>query len=205
MTFPDVQDLFGNLGYVLLISGIALYALQGMKRRPGVRWTILLLCVGGSLSPIGGLAITGYVRGVCGDLSVVTQILLGCIVIHHAGGHRLLDAQDRQALFMTIAPAGLVLYATAGRYWQFDAYVWGFDGTAIVLILLPVSLWLWRRRPRAGLVLLAGIVAWNLGLLESTNLWDYLMDPWVTLVAWGSLVHALYSTYAAGTGRLAVE
>jgi hypothetical protein len=39
-------------------------------------------------------------------------------------------------------------------------------------------------------VMAAGVLAWAAGLLESGNLWDYLLDPWVTLWACWHLLAA---------------
>jgi hypothetical protein len=205
MTFSAIHTLFGILGYILLICGSTLYALQVNKRTPAVRWTILLLCITASVFPFGTLAAVGYLRGVCGDLSLLTQILLGCTVIHHVAGWKLLCEQDRRFLFTIIGVAGLVLYTTAGRYWHFDAYALGFSGMAIVLVLVPLTLWLWRSRPCAGLVLLVSVGAFNLKVLDSTNVWDYLIDPWVTIYAWGNIVVGLSTTYLKRVSRLATE
>jgi hypothetical protein len=36
------------------------------------------------------------------------------------------------------------------------------------------------------------LLAWSLGLLESGNLWDYLLDPWLSIYALAYVVHKVF-------------
>ncbi len=51
-----------------------------------------------------------------------------------------------------------------------------------VLLALSLVFWVKGLRLLPALVGL-GLLAWVAGLMESTNLWDYLMDPWLAIAA----------------------
>jgi hypothetical protein len=54
----------------------------------------------------------------------------------------------------------------------------------MLVSLLAVTLFFWANGLRLLPVLVAlALLAWTLGLLESTNLWDYLLDPWLAAAA----------------------
>jgi hypothetical protein len=56
-----------------------------------------------------------------------------------------------------------------------------FPGFLSLIFLVTLVLLFFRNRFSA--VLLAAVIAYNLRLLESTNLWDYLVDPILVLVS----------------------
>jgi hypothetical protein len=54
----------------------------------------------------------------------------------------------------------------------------------MLVSLLAVTLFFWIKGLRLLPVLVAlALLAWTMGLLESTNLWDYLLDPWLAAAA----------------------
>jgi hypothetical protein len=78
----------------------------------------------------------------------------------------------------------------------FDPYALGFAGPArgllLVLSLLALFAW-WGGRILLLLAILLGIGAYRLGLLESSNLWDYLLDPWLAVAAAGFTIFGRFS------------
>ena len=72
-----------------------------------------------------------------------------------------------------------------------DPYELGYRPRALLaLVAALVILWWWRRRG-AAVVLAAGVGAFNFRVLESVNLWDYLLDPVLVVVAWAVLLWRL--------------
>jgi len=64
------------------------------------------------------------------------------------------------------------------------------------LVLLALCLLCWIQGLRLLPVLVGlSLLAWSAGLMESTNLWDYLMDPWLAMIA-------LFQCLAAGAKHL---
>jgi len=65
----------------------------------------------------------------------------------------------------------------------FDPYALGFNGLWLPLAVSAVAVLLWFGPDRvAALVILAALWCWQLGVGESNNLYDYLIDAW-TLIA----------------------
>jgi hypothetical protein len=73
--------------------------------------------------------------------------------------------------------SGLLLYPAALGFGPVDPYAWGWLVPAMPLAVAALAAGLIACRNRFGLVLVAALVAFDLGLLESGNLWDYLVDP----------------------------
>jgi hypothetical protein len=61
----------------------------------------------------------------------------------------------------------------------------------------------WCFRPVAAVMLLLGVVAFDLNLLASTNIWDYLLDPALVLFAWGWGLVLLMRRFRAPSSSLA--
>jgi hypothetical protein len=67
---------------------------------------------------------------------------------------------------------------------DWDAYRLGWGSLSLWATLLALSLVFWIKGLRLLLLLVGlALLAWSAGLMESTNLWDYLIDPWLALAA----------------------
>ncbi len=83
------------------------------------------------------------------------------------------------------AIGGLTLYPMALGLGSFDPYEWGWSISPLFLVIGVLTAWLIWRGNRFGLLLLLAAAAFQLRLLESTNYWDYLLDPIYSLVSLG--------------------
>ena len=94
----------------------------------------------------------------------------------------------RVALLGFVAVAALALYPMALGAGLFDPYRLGYGSPWLVSALLAVALAAWFGRLELAATCLAlATLAWTLRWYESTNLWDYLLDPLVAGYALGSL------------------
>ena len=134
--------------------------------------------------PIEGIPVAGYVRGIGGELSVTTLLLLASAIVAFAGGPKLYDREELETLAAFVLFGAAFLYPMALGLTSFDPYALGFPARirVFLLALAPVAVFAWFR---GRLLLLFAIVlalaAFRFELLESRNLWDYLLDPWLTL------------------------
>lgn len=188
----------------LASSAIAMTAI--VVQFPGVarlRRTYLALLAGivmvAALVPFGALPLAAYVRGVIGDLSITSLVLLmlmvRCLFVPirtpspPVGGLGWESDSGRYALQCLIALAAVGLYPMALGFGFFDPYRLGYGNPWLMAGLLAVALAAHsRRRPVMALAIALAVLAWSVGWYESGNLWDYLLDPLLAIYAISALV-----------------
>lgn len=142
-----------------------------------------------ALIPFGGLPLAAYVRGVTGDLSIASLALLLSAIFNRLSGWQPFDAQTRLALLFLVALAALGLYPLALGVGYLDPYRLGYGNLWFVSVLLVVALAAcFRQLPAIALVIALAVFAWSIGWYESTNLWDYLLDPLLAIYAINALM-----------------
>ncbi|HZT63433.1 MAG TPA: hypothetical protein VFA36_09875 [Burkholderiales bacterium] len=174
----------GLLGCALLCLALIATALH-LDRFPALaRYAVAMVAIVALFTPVDGLSVLAYVRGVTGDLSVATLVLAAGACVSRLSGRTLIAPRESLALLRVVAGAGVFLYPFALGWTPFDPYALGYGSVAFITVLLLVTLAAWR----AGLnlvvlVVLVASLAWLAGLYESRNLWDYLIDPLAAIYA----------------------
>jgi hypothetical protein len=179
------------------LAGITLVACAACLRLPGLtsvgdgranakgRW-LAGICFMVMWIPVGAsqLPVAAYVRGVTSDFSVSLVVLAILGLSARLFGLKLFDKREHHVLFYALAAAALFLYPLALGWGDWDAYRLGWGSAAFWAGLLVVCVACWAAGSRL-LPLLIGLalVSWTVGLMESTNLWDYLFDPWLAFAA----------------------
>lgn len=184
---PVFTDLTGLMASALLIA-VAVLQLPRIQRLPS-RYLALLSAATFVLSliPFGALPAAAYVRGIVGDLSIPTLVLMLVALLRP---HYVVVA-DKQLrhLYSVLAVAAVCLYPLALGVGLYDPYRLGYsDMLFIATVLLLAIAALLIRENLVALCLTLATLAWSLGWYESTNLWDYLIDPLVAVYAIGALV-----------------
>lgn len=188
-SFTDMAGLAGIALAAASLSGMALDRLPLSKRlstlSAGGIFVLLLL-------PFGELPLAAYVRGMIGDLSITTLLLFG-----YVSGRRLdclppLDSQHRIGSLLLLVLAACILYPLALGATAYDPYRLGygepwFMGLLLMLALTGSTL----RLPFVALSISLAVLAWAVGWYESSNLWDYLIDPSLSVYALLALLQAL--------------
>jgi len=183
---PPLNDLIALLCIDLVLSAGLLRLLSW---RHGVtlwaKWAtalvfVLLWC------PLGAahLPLVAYVRGISSDLSI-SLVAIACLGMYQrVSGVHLVSDHERKVLNLVFAAGALFLYPLALGWGDWDSYRLGWGAPGMWAALLVVSLVCWGKGLRLLPVLIAlGLLAWAAGALESTNLWDYLIDPWIAVGA----------------------
>jgi hypothetical protein len=181
---PGLTDLAGLAGAAAAIATVLL-SLPGIARLRRAHPTPLLVAaLVASLVPLGALPAAGYLRGIVGDLSVTTVLLLVRGLLRPLAGWAAVDARSRLALQALVVAMGLVLYPLALGLGPFDPYRLGYANPWLLAGLLALAVVaILRRLTLVAVCLALAVLAWALGACESRNLWDYLVDPLVA--AWG--------------------
>jgi hypothetical protein len=97
------------------------------------------------------------------------------------------------AFSVAISIIAITFYPLALGYGMFDPYVWGYGSLGLLIsvivfaVLCGVSGW------TKGIWLMSfAIIAWTVRWHESTNLWDYILDPFLALWAIYSVIQFFY-------------
>ena len=162
---------------------IAAIARSLAAMRPGniPRW-IPPAAGGLALVPIGGVPLGRWLHGLGQTFSIPFLVLLfdfvvASFLLPSARGGAWLDLPARRAAAWWGAAAALLLYPAALGAGPFDPYSLGWNTPGVAAAAAAGGALLALAGNRFGTVLLAAGAAWHLGLLESDNAWDYLVDP----------------------------
>lgn len=193
--FTDLTGLAGlasatAAGLLLLLNTSAVLRERFTKPQLSMLLGIIFVLM---LAPFAGMPLAAYVRGMTGDLSITTLVLVWSALLRcrcdTAKGH------DRFVLSILISLAAAVLYPMALGVSTYDPYRLGYGEPQFiaVLMLLALAAWFWRRSLIAACIAFA-VLAWAIGWYESSNLWDYLLDPFVSVYALAVLMNCSVKT-----------
>lgn len=198
MLLTDVTGLMGHAIAMVTLGVMLAPARLNSLHRTWLAVALLLV----SLVPWNGLPLAGYTRGIVGDLSMSSLVLLAWTIIQriHLPGALLTFSRElfaaRSTFLALIALCACALYPLALGLSMFDPYRLGYASPLILgaFSLVAFAAW-WRRQNLITLVLALSIVAWSIGWYESTNLWDYVLDPLVALYAMGALIRQSWKAW----------
>ena len=193
-----MTDVFALMGIsVVLCAGLLAWLTAWRICSPQALWCKLLtlLCFALLWIPLGTaqIPVVAYVRGFTADLSITLIALAMGSIGHRALGWRATPKHEQAAVMAAVAGAALFLYPLALGWGDLDAYGPGWGSWGMLLILLVLCLVSWAK----GLLVLPALVslalmAWSFGWMESGNLWDYLLDPWLSTFALGYVVKIVF-------------
>ena len=127
------------------------------------------------------LPIAAYVRGITGDLSIVSMLLLWASLLPS-------NKPTPISFKLALALVAIIFYPLALGLGMLDPYTWGYGSliflSAVLVFAVICGLASWNK----GLWIIAiAIIAWSFHWHESANLWDYLLDPFLGMWAlWSS-------------------
>ena len=137
--------------------------------------------------PFGmNLPLVAYVRGLTGDLSIVLTLLLWS---------SLLPANKPAPIVFkfVVAIIALCFYPFALGLGMVDPYAWGYGSIPFLIPVLFFALVCGLANWMKGVWIIAiAILAWTVHWHESANLWDYLLDPFLTIWAICACIGMIY-------------
>lgn len=130
------------------------------------------------------LPLAAYARGVIGDLSVVTMLLLWSTLLPK-------PPKVPLAFYLCIGLIALGFYPFALGVGMVDPYAWGYGSITFLIAVLVFAIVCGLMNWVLGVWLIGlGIIAWSVHWHESANLWDYLLDPVFAIWSIASLLGA---------------
>lgn len=168
----------GFAGLALLASAVACrLTRRGRLPRPA-RVVIILAAAALLFVPMGDLFVVEYARGALGDLSITSLVLLIAYLVSCARNRNVIDERNFNAIMVALAGTAVLLYPLALGLTYFDTYALGYHSAYLATALLLGTLLAWY----AGyywlvMCVVLALVGYVAGVLESDNVWDYLIDP----------------------------
>jgi hypothetical protein len=189
-----LTDITGSAGValaiVVLMLRLPVVARLSLKQKLWLAAALLILVA----MPLGSLSVIEAVRGVSGDLSIATLLLLALAL----NGKSEVAYKEKYSLLIFVVVGACALYPFALGLGMFDTYRLGFGELWFIagLSLLALAAWLRQYMLIASSISFA-VLAWSAGWYESNNLWDYLLDPWCFIYALGALIKSALSKLRA--------
>ncbi len=177
-------DLTGLFGATLLLF-VLFVRMPWLRTFPVRRRMALMAVFVIAISiPLWGLSLAGFVRGITGDLSIATLLLLLLALVRSLSGCVLVEAVNRRLMLRGIAITAVVFYPFALGLSTLDPYRLGYGNLWFMVLLLGLAVWSSLRYSIfLALCIALAVAAWSAGWYESPNLWDYLLDPWLAVYA----------------------
>ncbi len=182
MSFTDWTGLTGlALVWLLLVVRVPVFARLSKTQR--IACVVAVYCL--VMLPLFGLSLAGWLRGMLGDLSLTSVLLLSLTLYRTLESEPAQNGEsptgrnprERFALLAFLSALTLLLYPFALGIGSVDPYRSGFASVAFIVLLALLSLWALRRSlTLLPLALGLAVLGWSVGWYESTNLWDYLID-----------------------------
>ena len=130
--------------------------------------------------PIAGVSLAGHLRGLWGDPSIVTFLLLFLYTVRPSS----LPNRPRVSTCVLVSlfvmlPLYLPLFLLNPNV-PVDLYAIGWHPKWILIAIAVIALgsvMMRRMDPRWTNIIAIALIASSIGLMESDNLWDYLVDP----------------------------
>jgi len=179
-----------TLGITLFCYWFVLWLLKKFKPEPSFKLHLTLLVL------ITPLVIYPFVyspvwwlRGLIGDLSITSLLLLVSAVHQQLFGQFLIRDTERKPLEIGVVVLGLCLYPFALGLGEMDPYALGYASPWLIGGLVMIAAFgLVRQFQAIPLMMMLALAAWNMQLLQSVNLWDYVIDPFIFFFYLGRLV-----------------
>lgn len=133
--------------------------------------------------PASGLPLCAYLRGITDDLAITSLLWMAWAVQQRLrGGAACRVNEQRWQLAVCFSLMGLLLYPATLGLSDWDPYRLGYSPRPLLAAVGAIALcfWFWGNLFGAAL-LTAATALFLLGAKDSSNYWDYLVDPLLCL------------------------
>ena len=164
----------------MLLLGLALVTVLLPLNRLPPAWRLVLYVVIAALLllPVSDYPGWYYIRSICGDTSITALLAYSALLLQQVFSLPLCRTSEWALLRWLLIVMTALLYPFALGLTMFDSYSLGYSNHWLLAVVFIISLFCWLRRYYfLALIITAAVVAHSLQLLESRNLWDYLLDP----------------------------
>ncbi len=181
--------IFSLLTHAVLIFAVifALLQVRRWRRYWPLAYGLASVVV---IIPLGYWLVLEFSKGYFSDLSLLTLTLL---VIYLTGAIRQKRYAYESSLSITVLCLAAFLYPASLGLGMFDPYALGFashnyyDALVLITALFGILAW-YSGMTQLAVYLMLVLLAHGLQVYESTNLWNYLLDPIGVMICFVSLL-----------------
>lgn len=189
-----VDHAFYFLATVLVLWCVTLRLARTVIRRPASTGRVVVVtgvfAASAALLPFGQFSLWRWLYSAHANPSIPFVGILAIHLLSVATGRAWFERREWLTTWLMGALLGTWLYLPILGLAHYDVYAVHWEGRWIAAGATVIALALLATGNRAGLLLGAGLLGHLLGVLESGNLWDYLVDPFLWLLSLIGLVHA---------------
>ena len=186
------QQLYAGLAPWLALSLLLLGRNPFLSRVRIIAALLLALILPGIPVPLTGWNGFAWVRVLEPNPSFTLTALLGIALWGRISGKRLFRPEDWKTAWIFGAASALLLYPMGLGLTSLDPYSWGWWPRIPILVALAAAM-LILRGSRFGILLLLPFAGFLIGLQESTNFWDAVIDPFYAIFSILALIAATAS------------
>jgi hypothetical protein len=144
--------------------------------------------------PFQGLSVLCWIKSVMSSCSIPLLGMVSISILETTFSRKIfsMSAWKASSLFGVIA--SMLLYPSALGLTRIDTYSWGWNHNGLmasITIITAVLLW---KKNGFGLLLLLALLSFAFHLQTSTNLWDYLIDPVFSTIAFVIFIRSFLVT-----------
>jgi hypothetical protein len=182
-----ISFLFTLLALTLGLQWLLEHIAGNMSRVNRTYWAFVT-ALSIVLIPVQGIPVARWLASINASVSIplLTMLLNG--IWARSSGAPLMDGKSRRTAWIFGLTGGLFLYPMALGWGSFDPYEPGYGSVWLLLSFMGLTLLLLQRKNLFGAVLVVAILAYDLHLLESRNVWDYFVDPLYALSSFVALI-----------------
>ena len=155
-----------------------------------------LLAAGILLMPVQGLSVARWSASFLSSFSIPLIGLLAISVVEEVFSKKIFSSRDWKAAWLFGAGASLLLYPSALGLGRSDTYSWGWRCSVIFIGVALIAIFLLWKKNRFGILLLLALAAFDFHIQETTNFWDYVIDPIYGGVALVMLLTRFFRSHA---------
>ena len=175
-------SLTGLSEHALLFAGITLPFTAKLSFR--LRLFIFFLGFSSAWIPVKGLFLAGYTRGLMGDFSISLIMILLFLIFRYLFRMNVNCLKNAGFSALLVFFTGLFFYPMSLGLFMFDPYGSAYDPKILSLFLFVIALTAWYlEKYLVVFCICAAVLGYLFRILESDNLWDYVMDPFVFLLS----------------------
>ncbi len=185
-----IADLYTQLAIGILLGSSA----QTVRELVGTRrfsW-LPIVFFGLTFVPIMGFNLGRWIFTFTGPISVPLALMLGWHTIKPCISSKPINNRCLLTFWCMTLSLAVAYFPMAIGWTSFDPHSFGWSKQFIFVPIAAAIICMWLGQGGLSIVFAATALAWKLGLLQSSNGWNYLVDPVAICVCAFSLASYIF-------------